>query len=160
MTFGLKFSLMISDLLLLFSSGILGIFLGAQITEACLFVPYWKELPPDEFFALHKSFGKQIHAFFAPLTIVATFLPLVTVAYLLVIGTSQRPLLVMIGISTCMFFSTYFLYFKKANKSFADRSISNASLPAKLVKWGNWHWGRVVLESIAFAGSLFLLLVL
>ena len=39
---------MITDILLLLSSGTLGIFLGAQIAEAVLFVPYWKALKADE----------------------------------------------------------------------------------------------------------------
>jgi len=33
---------MFSEILLVLSSGVLGIFLGAQITEAVLFVPHWK----------------------------------------------------------------------------------------------------------------------
>lgn len=151
---------MISETLLLLSSGLLGIFLGAQITEAFLFVPYWKELPPNDFFELHKTYGRKIYKFFAPLTILATILPLVTVIYHLINQSNGRTFLMLMGVSTLIFFSTYFLYFKKANKSFAERSITNSELPGELVKWGNWHWGRIFFECIAFSISLFLLLTI
>jgi len=151
---------MISETLLLLSSGLLGIFLGAQITEAILFVPYWKDLPPNDFFELYKAYGRKIYKFFAPLTILATILPLVTVIYHLINQSNGRIFLMLMGVSTLIFFSTYFLYFKKANKSFAERSIPNSKLTGELVKWGNWHWGRIFFECIAFCISLFLLLTI
>ena len=62
------------------------------------------------------------------------------------------------GLSTLMFFSTYFLYFKKANKKFADRELSNDELPSALQEWSNWHRGRIFFEAIAFACSIIALL--
>jgi len=61
------------------------------------------------------------------------------------------------GIAVLAFFSTYFLYFKQANKSFTDQNISNQNLKRELVRWGSWHWGRIFFESIAFVCSLLLL---
>ncbi len=149
---------MIFSILVYLSSGILGIFLGAQIAEAVLFVPYWKALSPDEFFKLHQTYGKKIYQFFAPLTIMATILPFLTVIYGVINGSIVGFMLWGMGIATILFFSTYFLYFKKANKSFADRSLSDKALPSELVRWGNWHWGRIVFEFIAFGCALWLLL--
>ena len=151
---------MFSEILLVLSSGVLGIFLGAQITEAVLFVPHWKTLPADDFFDLHQTYGKKIYQFFAPLTIVATILPLTTVVYHLAFQFDEQLSLVLMGISTLIFFSTYFMYFKKANRSFAERSLSNRELPSELIKWSNWHWGRIFFEFIAFSCSLILLLKL
>ncbi|MCP4441172.1 MAG: DUF1772 domain-containing protein [Aureispira sp.] len=148
---------MVAEILFLLSCGALGIFLGAQITEAVLFVPYWKTLSADEFFKFYKKYGKQIHRFFAPLTILATFLPLTIVSYSFIYQLDNQILFALMGISTVAFFSTYFLYFKKANRSFTERSLSNEALPHELLRWGNWHWGRVCFEFIAFVCSLFLL---
>ena len=145
------------EILLTLSSGILGIFVGAQITEAVLFVPHWKALSADDFFELHKTYGKKIYQFFAPLTIVATSLPLITVAYSFINQSDNQMLFGLLGLSTAAFFSTYFLYFKKANKSFADRSLTNEELPHELKLWGNWHWGRISFELIAFICTLLLL---
>ena len=149
---------MVNEILLLLSTGILGVFLGSQITEAVLFVPYWKALDPNRFFELHQTYGKKIYQFFAPLTVAATFLPLATVFYGMVSLEKESIILAIMGVSTFLFFITYFLFFKKANKHFADRSISDEELPSALLKWESWHWGRIVFEFIAFSCSLLLLM--
>ena len=145
---------MLFEILLDLSVGLLGIFLGAQITEGVLFVPYWKALAPKDFFELHQTYGKKIHQFFAPLTIAATLIPLVTVAYGLFANMPNQLPLIFMGVSTASFFLTYFLYFKKVNKSFAEASISDEDLPKELNKWGNWHWGRIFFEFAAFICSI------
>jgi len=149
---------MIAAILLVCSSGLLGIFLGAQLAEAFLFVPYWKKLSPNHFFELHKAYGKKIYAFFAPLTILATVLPLVTVVYHLIYVSKEHLFLVLLGVSTLLFFSTYYIYFKKANSDFATRSISDHELSHALATWEKWHWLRIFFECIAFGTSLVILL--
>lgn len=148
---------MVSEILLISSSSILGVFLGAQIAEAYLLVPYWKALPADEFFELHKVYGSKIHQFFAPLTITATLLPLITVVYGIANHFHDPLLLGLMGISTIAFFSTYFLYFEKANNSFVDRALCDEELSLELDRWGAWHWGRIFFELIAFVCALVLL---
>lgn len=145
---------MLLEVLIAVSIAILGIFLGAQIAEGVLFVPYWKALPPKDFFELHQTYGKKIYQFFAPLTIVATMLPLSTAAYGFFTEDHAHLPLVLMGIFTVLFFSTYYLFFKKANQEFADASISHGQLPEALKRWGNWHWGRIVLETVAFVCSI------
>ncbi len=149
----------INSIMLLSSSLVLGVFLGAQIAEACLFVPIWKKMEPDDFFEQHDSVAPLIYRFFAPLTIAATMIPLATVVVNLIQSTGQTALFLVLGISTLAFFSTYFLYFKEANQKFADRTISNAELPEELLKWDKWHWVRIVFEVIAFLSVLIILLI-
>ena len=149
---------MIATTLLLLSISILGIFIGAQLTEAILFVPYWKSLRPNDFFELHKTYGKKIHHFFAPLTIAATLFPLTMVVYHFVHNSQELIILTFIGVTTLAFFSTYFLYFKKVNQKFADRSIPDGELSKELIVWGNWHWARIFLECMTFVLSIILLL--
>ena len=60
-------------------------------------------------------------------------------------------------IFTMLFFATYFIFFKNANISFAERTISTEELPNKLLIWGYWHWTRVIFEAIAFICGLILL---
>jgi hypothetical protein len=145
-------------ILLLLSAAILGIFLGTQIAEACLFVPIWKEMDADDFFEQHQSVGPLIYRFFAPLTVAATVIPLITVLLSLIRDPAQNELIWVMGVSTLAFFSTYSLYFKKANQKFSDRSLSNDELPVELQKWANWHWTRIGFETIAFLCSIILLL--
>ncbi len=148
---------MLAEILLQASCGILGIFLGAQISEAALLVPYWKAMKAGDFFNLHQTYGKKIHRFFAPLTILATIIPLVTVGYVAAQGVGNLLLAGIMGLAVLAFFSTYFLYFKKANQSFAARSLSDKELPYELIKWEKWHWGRICFEFVAFGCSLLLL---
>jgi Domain of unknown function (DUF1772) len=137
------------EILLAFSIGILGIFTGTQIAEGALLVPYWKTLPGDVFFDLHKTYGKKIYRFFAPITIVATVLPVATVIYSLMTEIQTGIPMLLMGVFTLLFFSTYFIYFQKANKSFAEKSLTNEQLPQELDTWEKWHWGRIFCELIA-----------
>lgn len=145
---------MLITILYILSAGILGIFLGAQICEGVLFVPHWKSLHPKDFFEMHKTYGKKIYQFFAPLTIAATLIPLATTFYTIYLYGTEQLYPILMGVFTLLFFSTYFLYFKKANASFAEESLSHEELPIELDRWGKWHWGRIVLEFFAFSFSL------
>jgi hypothetical protein len=149
---------MILKTLLILSTCTLGIYLGTQLVEAILIVPYWKNLSPDNFFALYKAYGESIHQFYAPITIVAILLPTATLVCSL-FNKSKTDLLIWFMFSfSVLFFSTFFLYFKEANLSFAQRTISNDALIQELIKWENWHWGSVVFEIFAFGSGLTLLL--
>ncbi|MEL6674391.1 MAG: hypothetical protein AAFR61_19440 [Bacteroidota bacterium] len=150
---------MILSSLHILSSSILGIFLGAQLTEAVLFVPYWKNMTADEFFQFYQRHGQYIHRFFAPLTIAATVLPILTALYHVMYPSDDQWLSFVLAGSSIAFFSTFFLYFKKANQGFTDRSIPDEALPAELSNWGHWHWGRIFFEVIAFGSALSLLLM-
>lgn len=141
-------------ILLVTSTAILGVFLGAQICEGVLFVPYWKSLAPKDFFDLHQVFGKKIYQFFAPLTILATVIPLITTAYSFYSHSESFPTTLGMAVFTLLFFSTYFMYFKEANRKFATQSLTFEELPNELNRWGNWHWVRIILESIAFIFAL------
>lgn len=147
-----------TEILYTTSTAILGVFLGTQICEGALFVPYWKALAPKDFFELHKTYGSKIYKFFAPLTIAATILPLSAATYAFLYQEKGHFLMLWMGIFTLLFFSTYFIYFKKANQSFAEESLSYQELPKELDRWGKWHWGRIVLEAIAFIFALLAML--
>ena len=145
---------MIGEVFYFLSAGILGIFLGAQICEGALLVPYWKSMSSEDFFEMHKIYGRKIYQFFAPLTIAATIIPLITAFYAVSYTLNGYVFSLLMGIFTLFFFFTYFAYFKQANKRFVEASISYKELPKELNRWGKWHWSRVGLELIAFIFSL------
>ena len=140
---------MLLSILLILSVVILSLFLGTQLTEAILFVPYWKKMLPKDFFELHQIYGFKIYQFFAPITILATIVPLATMVYSWFQSTSFQMYITLMGVFTLLFFSTYYLYFKKANQSFAEASLTNEELPMELDRWDKWHWSRIVLEFLA-----------
>ena len=145
------------ELLYALTAGILGIFAGAQIAEGVLFVPYWKSMEPAAFYKEHKTFGPKIYKFFAPLTIAATLIPIGTTIYSLMMDAPGKMTALLTGFFTLLFFATYFMYFKKANQSFADASLSEEELPLELIKWGKWHWARIYLELAALICALVVL---
>lgn len=149
---------MAQKILLLFSTFTLGIFLGAQLAEAVLIVPYWKTLSSDSFFELHQTYGHRLYQFYAPLTIAATIFPITTFVHSLLNKSKTDILMWLMFIFTLLFFATYYIYFKEANLGFAERTISNEALQMELAKWGNWHWVRVFCEGVAFVCGLILLL--
>ena len=150
---------MILEATTLLSSAVLGIFLGSQLVEALLFLPFWKAMTADAFFDFYKRYGRGIHRFYAPLTILATILPVVSTLIYFSSPTDQQTsvLYLVLGVSAVAFFSTFFLYFKSANRKFSQRAISDNDLAAELRMWGNWHWGRIYLEAIALISTLILI---
>jgi len=62
------------------------------------------------------------------------------------------------GGCTLAFFSTFFMYFKEANRQFAQGALSAQELSYELQTWSRWHWGRIVLETVALISGLLLLL--
>lgn len=55
---------------------IFSIFVGSQITEGALFVPYWKSLSTEAFYSYYNEFGPGIGQFYTVLTIVAAAIPI------------------------------------------------------------------------------------
>jgi hypothetical protein len=122
----------------------LALFVGALFTEAMVLVPMWRSLPPREFFALHAAHAHRLYAFFAPLTVGATLLPH---------GSAS----VVAAALALVMLSTYGLYFRRANASFAAASITHEALPAELARWARWHWFRTAVGLVALASALWAL---
>ncbi len=102
---------MIYKIFLILSTATLGVFLGTQLAEAVLIVPYWKNMSADDFFAFYKLYGERLHQFYAPLTIASTILPIATFVVSLV-GKSKTDLLLwLMTASSILFFATFFRIF-------------------------------------------------
>ena len=142
------------ELLYALTAGILGIFAGAQIAEGVLFVPYWKSMKPADFYKDHRNFGQKLYKFFAPLTIAATLIPIGTTIFALLTDAPGKMFALLTGFFTLLFFLTYFMYFKKANQSFTDASLSESELALELIRWGKWHWTRICFEVAALVFAL------
>lgn len=143
------------DLLQFFSTGMLGLFVGALLAEGALFIPYWRALPAEHFFALHKVYGPRLYRFFAPITVVATMSAVVAAVACALTDRPGRWSAVVAGVMSASIVVLYFLYFKRANASFAAASLSADELSAELARWAAWHWARVIIGVCAFAAALF-----
>lgn len=138
------------DGLNILSTTIVGLYAGSLLTEAKILVPYWRGMEPSEFFRLHGSMGPSLFRYFAPLTTLAVLLSVITA-----VANSGGNLAWNITAGLCLSaLVIFYIYFKKANQSFADHSLKNEDLGAELTRWSRWHWFRTVLMIIAFAVSI------
>lgn len=136
-------------LLLFFLSSVFAIFLGSQITEGCLLLPYWKSLSTAEFYTYYADFGPLIGSFYTILTIIAALIPasLSVYAYF-----NKKQGLWFSLIST--FFALlvivlFYFYFKGANEEFYGAKLSAKQLESALETWGVWHGVRVFIEVLS-----------
>ena len=141
------------ELLNVASTIALGVFAGALLTEAMILVPYWRKMAPDDFFRLHSEMGPSLFRYFAPLTMVTVFLAIAAAGASL-IGPALSVSRIAAGGGAALTLLIFFLYFKDANQSFADRSLANEELKPELARWAAWHGFRTVIMITAFAASV------
>lgn len=128
---------------------IFSIFLGSQITEGVLLVPYWQSLSSAEFYSYYQEFGPSINQFYTVLTIVALLIPIaLSVFYYRTHSPSLRLALASV-LFAILFVSCFYIYFKGVNAQFYQSAFNEMDLKNELVTWAQWHWGRVVLEGIS-----------
>lgn len=129
----------------------LGLLAGSLLMEALVFVPFWRTLAPDEFFALHHKFGPRLFQYFAPLTTFAVALPLLSAAWS---RSGQHALQRWVAASLALVVSASFpLFFRKANDGFANRTLPDDALPVALQRWARVHTARTIVASVAFLFS-------
>ena len=136
---------------------IFSIFIGSQITEGVLLVPYWKSLTPNEFYSYYNQFGPSIGQFYTILTIVAALIPISVSIYCKRIKSNALNLALISSFFAILFIACFYVYFKGTNELFYQASLSDLELKKELITWNYWHWGRIVLE---FISLLFLILTL
>lgn len=143
-----------ADALRWLSMACLGVFLGAQVTEGYLLVPYWQSLAPADFLAWYAANDQRLLDFFGPLTTLSVLLSFAAAALSVWEGQSRRWFAVTAAALMLVILSLFFAYFQAVNASFAAGTISPASVPAELARWAAWHWLRTGLAAIAFAAAL------
>jgi hypothetical protein len=136
------------------SAASLGIFFGAMLTEGCLLVPYWQSISAGEFLAWYAVNGQRLLRFFEPVTTVPLLLMIATAALAWWDGHPSRWWVSLAAIIMTAIVGMFFLYFQKANASFAIASIGLDQVSAELIRWASWHWCRTGMSGMAFAASL------
>jgi hypothetical protein len=143
-----------AEIMPLLAAAGLALFIGALFTEAVVLVPMWRSLQPQDFFALHAVHAHRLYAFFAPLTVSATMLAVVAAVASVAMNRPLSWASVLAAVLALVILSTYGLYFRRANASFAEASITHEALPAELARWASWHWFRTVVGFVALASEL------
>lgn len=139
------------------SVAIFSVFIGSQITEGALLVPYWQSLPASDFYAYYNEFGPSIASFYTVLTIMAALIPIGLAVYARRINSRAFSLALISTFFAVLFVASFYLYFKGANELFYQSALSATELKSELITWSTWHWGRIVVEGLSL---LFLILAL
>lgn len=126
---------------------LIGLYAGSLLTEAMILVPYWMRMQPAEFFSLHGTLGPKLFGYYAPLTGLAVASAVLAGLF----GSTLKILAAALCLSALIIF---FIYFKKANASFAAHSLKNEDLEAELTRWASWHWLRTAVVIVAFIASV------
>ncbi len=125
-----------------------------MLTEGCVLVSYWRSLAPAEFLAWYAANGQRLQGFFGPLTTVAALLSLAAALFTLWEGHPGRWLTLLAAVLMVAAVTTFFLYFGKANASFAKASLPVDEVAAELTRWARWHWWRTGLSFVALAAAM------
>jgi hypothetical protein len=132
-----------------FLVAIFSVFLGSQITEALILVPYWQSLSASGFYSYYQNFGPSIGRFYTILTIIAALIPVALTIYYFRSKSSSLRFSLISAIFAILFVSCFYIYFKGTNELFYQSFFNESELINELITWSNWHWGRVVLESLS-----------
>lgn len=144
----------LAESLLLLSTATLGIFAGAMLTEGFVLVSSWRSLAPEAFLAWYAANDQRLLDFFRPLTTVAVLLAIGAAVAAWFAGSDAFVLTLVAALLVVVALATFFLYFERANRSFATASIDTADVASALARWASWHWFRTALSVVAFGASL------
>lgn len=135
--------------LLYLSIVIFSIFIGSQITEGVLLVPYWQSLSSAEFYAYYSEFGPSIGRFYTVLTIISALIPIFLAIYCRRMNGDAFKFALISSFFAILFVASFYLYFKGTNELFYQAALSDSALKDELVRWSYWHWGRIIIEFVA-----------
>lgn len=128
---------------------IFSIFLGSQITEGFILLPYWQSLSASEFYSYYEKFGPSIGQFYTILTITAALIPIALSIYYMRTKSSKLRYSLISTLFAILFVACFYIYFKGTNELFYQSAFNEEDLRRELVTWGKWHWGRVIIESLS-----------
>lgn len=128
---------------------IFAIFLGSQITEGVILVPYWQSLPAKEFYSFYQQFGPPIGQFYTVLTIIAALIPLSVTLFLFLKKSPAFKYALASTIFALLFVASFYSYFKGANELFYQATLNEELLAMELIRWEKWHWSRIVIELLS-----------
>ncbi|MEM6768522.1 MAG: hypothetical protein AAF655_26520 [Bacteroidota bacterium] len=123
------------------SVAIFSIFIGSQITEGVLLLPYWQSLSAADFYSYYSKFGTSIGRFYTVLTITAALTPLIISVYCRKIRNSKALVFALVSsLFALLFVASFYIYFKGANELFFQATLSEDALATELITWGYLHW--------------------
>ena len=129
---------------------IFSIFVGSQITEGCLLVPYWQSLDADEFYQYYINFGPAINGFYTILTIASVLISVGTSVFCYFRKSPAFRFSLVSSVFALLIIVLFYAYFKGINQQFYQSAFQEDELSAVLKTWKLLHWIRVAIELVSF----------
>ena len=126
-----------------------GLLAGALVTEACVLVPYWKKMEPEQFQRLHSTLSPLLFRFYAPLTVAGTVLPVTVCGMLWATGGDAIGMWTVSAACAIGLLAFYFGFFRQANIQFAN-SQSPEQSGESLNRWATMHQLRTIVAVLGF----------
>jgi len=135
--------------LIFFLLVIFSIFLGSQITEGFLLVPYWKSLSNSSFYEYYSKFGPIIGRFYTILTIIAVLIPSSINIYCFFKKSRALKYSVISSLFALLIIALFYIYFNDINQQFYNAAFEVNEQKQVLKTWEYIHWIRVLLEILS-----------
>ena len=140
--------------LYLLSIASLGVFAGANLTEAFVLVPYWRSLDAVDFYRWYAANDKRLLRFFTPVTAVAAVSTIAAaIAFSSTLARGSWCVLAA-ALLSAVCAAMFPLYFAGVNAAFSAASIPSDRLPAELARWARWHHVRTAVALAALGCDL------
>jgi hypothetical protein len=124
------------------------------LTEGGVLVPYWRSLAPAEFLRGYGANADRLLAFFSPVTTASAVLAVLAAGVSLVEGHPGRWWACLAAGLALVVVASFFVYFERANATFAGATIAPEAVPAELARWRAWHHARTALSLAALAAAV------
>jgi Domain of unknown function (DUF1772) len=144
----------VASVLQVLSAAALGVYAGSMLTEGCVLVPYWRAAPAGEFLAWYGVNQRRLPGFFGPVTWIAGLVAVAAAVAALWVGHPGRWPALAAAVLMALAAASFFVYFERANATFASRTVGEGELAAELRRWAAWHWARTVVSLVALAAAL------
>jgi len=117
------------------SIAVFSVFLGSQITEGFLLVPFWKTLSSTEFYAYYAEFGPLIGRFYTCLTIIAVLIPFGLSFYCYYYKPHALKYAIVSTLFAVLVIAVFYGYFKDTNQQFFEAVFDTHQLQSVLDDW-------------------------
>lgn len=127
---------------------ILAAFCGVMICIYTAHVPFWKQVPPEEFLGWFSTYSVGISNATGPFGMLSLVLPLITLI-LTWSNTNSRLYWLLSFLLILGVIAITMVFFVKANTSFMNKTIAIETIPDTLVTWGKLHLVRIIMTTFS-----------
>ncbi|UGA53541.1 DUF1772 domain-containing protein [Vibrio sp. VB16] len=130
-----------------------GLLAGGLLTEARILVPYWRQMPTEDFLKLHHTMAPSLYRYFAPLTVMGTISPILACIFVSAPNRVVESAWLISAVSALLLLGFYLFFFRSANNTFSKTTDVEVAKPI-LEKWASMHTIRTWIACVSFLSAI------